>query len=802
MKIKLQGFGVYLKTILLHMKVFLCLMFVTVFYTNTVLAQTTYNGNGNSGFGDVVGSSTLEFSDDGTTITGVFTKGSGDFNDAMVVYISTGAAGRSVIDGTVNDQGDNLRRAISSAGTDASDITFPPGFQATHAIAIDVTFGGLWSIPSSGSVGDNGLVYIKTVGNPANTTSASFTFSFDWSDIGLTGSDKFEFVITYLNPSNGFLSDEGYGDGLPTGNPGSANVTFTGFRNYPNYYVYNGTSWTPSNPDGVTQTARDASVESGNATLSNNTSLRDFTIETGAELNIGSSAVLNLSGNILNDGRFIFKSDASGSAQLGQFNGTMSGSGNYTTERFIPAGNNNRRVFRFLASPVNTANSIRMNWQEGALSNTDNPDPGFGTHITGSTVDGQNGFDGTISGNPSLLVFDNATQTWSSIDNTDVNSLQVGNGYNLFVRGDRSVDLTSASQTPTNTTLRATGSLVIGNVDLSADLASGDSEWSLLGNPYQAIVDFNAITFTGDINTNNLYIWNPNASTEGAYEIIDNTVPAQQMIQPGQSFFVQNSATVTTAPGIVYTEVAKNPSGMVTNVFDNSQIAIADLELFNSNNIKLDVLKFRFESGANNGIDDFDGGKLSNPTENLASENSNTILGIERRDIPQDNEIIPLFVNQYQFTQYELRLSLSNWDDNIDVYIVDSYLDTETLIDANQAYSFSVDSSIPESVASDRFSLKFDNTTLSVNDNTFAEGFSLYPNPSKDGMFSIKTQGLNSDNVQVKVYNLSGQEVLNQGFKTQPNGEVNINASILSTGVYLVELIQANQSFKSKIIIQ
>jgi hypothetical protein len=640
------------------------------------------------------------------------------------------------------------------------------------------------------------------VGNPANTTAASFTFSFDWSDIGLTGSDKFEFVITYLNSGNGFLSDEGYGDGLPTGNPGSANVTFTSFRNYPNYYVYNGTSWTPSNPDGVTQTARDASVESGNATLSNNTSLRDFTIETGAELNIGSSAVLNLSGNIVNDGRFIFKSDASGSAQLGQFNGTMSGSGNYTTERFIPAGNNNRRVFRFLASPVNTANSIRMNWQEGALSNTDNPDPGFGTHITGSTVDGQNGFDGTISGNPSLLVFDNATQTWSSIDNTDVNSLQVGNGYNLFVRGDRSVDLTSASQTPTNTTLRATGSLVIGNVDLSADLAPGDSEWSLLGNPYQAIVDFNAITFTGDINTNNLYIWNPNASTEGAYEIIDNTVPAQQMIQPGQSFFVQNSAMVTTAPGIVYTEVAKNPSGMVTNVFDNSQIAIADLELFNSNNIKLDVLKFRFESGANNGIDDFDGGKLSNPTENLASENSNTILGIERRDIPQDNEIIPLFVNQYQFTQYELSLSLSNWDDNIDVYIVDSYLDTETLIDANQAYSFSVDSSIPESVASDRFSLKFDNTTLSVNDNTFAEGFSLYPNPSKDGMFSIKTQGLNSDNVQVKVYNLSGQEVLNQGFKTQPNGEVNINASILSTGVYLVELIQANQSFKSKIIIQ
>ncbi|TKS57456.1 hypothetical protein [Mesohalobacter halotolerans] len=349
------------KTLSVHFKTLLFLTFIGLQSINLIKAQTTYNGNGNSGFGDVIGSSTLEFDDDGPSITGTFTKGVGDFNDAMVIYISTGTAGRSVIDSNVNDQGDPLRRAISSAGTDASDITFPAGFEATYAIAIDTGFGGLWSIPNSGTIGDNGLNFVSAVGNPSSNTQTSFSFAFDWSDIGLVTNDKFEFVITYLNSGNGFLSDEGYGDGLPTGNPGSGNVTFTSFRNYPNYYVYDGSSWSPSNPDGLTETARDASVESGNVSFSSSTSLRNLTIESSAELSIGSSAVLSLAGNLENNGSLVFESDASGSGQLDEFNGTVSGAGSFTTQRFIPAGDNNRRVFRFLASPIMTGNSIRMN---------------------------------------------------------------------------------------------------------------------------------------------------------------------------------------------------------------------------------------------------------------------------------------------------------------------------------------------------------------------------------------------------------------------------------------------------------
>lgn len=210
------------------------LLTLTLFIgVGTVFGQVTYNGNGNTGFGDPVGSSSLEFNDDGTTITGTFTKGSGDFNNHMVIYISTGSEGRSAIDGDVDDQGDDNRRAISSAGGDASVISFPSGFEATHGIAISTAFGGIWSIPSSGPVGNNQLGYVDVVGNPSSNTATSFTFSFDWSDIGLSGGDSFSFIITYLNGSNGFLSNEGFGQGLSGSNPGNSDVQFESYFSYP-----------------------------------------------------------------------------------------------------------------------------------------------------------------------------------------------------------------------------------------------------------------------------------------------------------------------------------------------------------------------------------------------------------------------------------------------------------------------------------------------------------------------------------------------------------------------------------------
>src|SRR6266478_4972155 len=69
-----------------------------------------YPGNGNTGFGGPIGQGSLTLNDDGTTISGTFSKGPNGFNDVLVLYIDTGA--NSGILGTANltDSGDGLRK--------------------------------------------------------------------------------------------------------------------------------------------------------------------------------------------------------------------------------------------------------------------------------------------------------------------------------------------------------------------------------------------------------------------------------------------------------------------------------------------------------------------------------------------------------------------------------------------------------------------------------------------------------------------------------------------------------------------
>ena len=196
------------------MKTKLLFTFLLVLSIQYVIAQVTYNGNGNSGFTGAVGQSSMTVNDDGTTITFNFTKGSGDFNDILVLYIDTGATGRNMIDSNVNDNGDPTRTAISNGDVDntASVITFPAFFEASYAIGISTGYGGLWSIPSTGSIGNNGLPHIVSVNSTMTVnTDATFSFDVDWIKLGLTNTDSFSFVGLYVS-GTAWNSDEGYGE--------------------------------------------------------------------------------------------------------------------------------------------------------------------------------------------------------------------------------------------------------------------------------------------------------------------------------------------------------------------------------------------------------------------------------------------------------------------------------------------------------------------------------------------------------------------------------------------------------------
>lgn len=202
-----------------------CAVLLILGITTSVNASL-YNGNGNTGYGGAIGQSTLEITDNGTTLQFDLTKGTGNLNDVFVIYMDTVAGGFASNVG-MNDQADNSRKAIAGCvSTTCTDITF--GFDADYAIAFDATNGGfLFGLATGSSLG-----FLESAGGAGAVSDSAFTFSVSMANLGLTpfSGDTVNYVGTYVsNFLTGVdLSNEGYGAGLPGTNPLSpASETFT-----------------------------------------------------------------------------------------------------------------------------------------------------------------------------------------------------------------------------------------------------------------------------------------------------------------------------------------------------------------------------------------------------------------------------------------------------------------------------------------------------------------------------------------------------------------------------------------------
>lgn len=566
-------------------------------------------------------------------------------------------------------------------------------------------------------------------------------------------------------------------------------------------YVYEAGSWSPGDPNGITNEFDVLVVKDGEATLNQEMVFLDLIVAPGATLKVEESIEVN--GNIIANGELIFVSNATTTGQLDTFTGIISGE--VEIQRYIPA----RRAFRFLSSAVSTSTNINSNWQEGAVNATDNPNPGFGTHITGSTT-GANGFDATPSGNYSLFTLNNAGQAWEPVTNTDVNTINAGTPYRLLVRGDRSIDVTSNSATPTNTTLRTTGSLHTGSLTVT-DLSSVENEFNFLGNPYPAAVDMNdLITASTNINPNFYYIWDPTlsgANGRGAYVTIDLPLgtnaagsAGNRYLQPGQAAFVTTLANG--AASLQFEETHKNVYTPLTSVFDISSqmdVRLYRAAAYAAGETPSDGLRFKFGEENTNAITSQDAPKFYNQDENLASSNDDRLWSIESRALPEEGESIPLFTNAYRTTDYVFEAQLTEVND-ITALLRDHFTGIDTQLENNQntLYAFNIDPDDPLSSASDRFEIVFEEL-LSTNDVRFGNGFVLFPNPAQ-GEINLATKGLQGDEVEVSISNVLGQAVYSATHTVNPNGQLTLNTTTLPQGMYVLKLSHNKGQFTAKFI--
>lgn len=237
--------------------------------------QTTYEGNGATGFGGVLGPGSMAISDDGSTInftlnlTGPLVVGGGI--NGVVIYVDNGSGGGISNTSQLNDDGDSNRRLISAYDSGGYDNNYAgngqvnraiinfsdlaagqPSFQPQVAISLSPLsysangyngtygFGGVWQLVNNTGPGDigTGAVGLPFLGpsNAAdgvlNGTGSGFTssgdtysFSIPLSVIGVTPGNSFEFYADLISVT-GYLSNESIGTSdAGSSDPGWGNVT-------------------------------------------------------------------------------------------------------------------------------------------------------------------------------------------------------------------------------------------------------------------------------------------------------------------------------------------------------------------------------------------------------------------------------------------------------------------------------------------------------------------------------------------------------------------------------------------------
>ena len=178
----------------------------------------SFAGNQNTSFGGAVGTGSLQVVNDSLgAINFTYTRGTSNFDNAIVIYIDSQAGGATSTSG-FNDTADGLRRAISGLdGTNRSTLNFAAGFGADYAIALNNSFAGLWSLSNPASFPFQ--VSAGLLPNSASQTETSYSFGITAADIGLTANsgDSFSFFSTYISDT-AFRSVETFGASY-TGSP-------------------------------------------------------------------------------------------------------------------------------------------------------------------------------------------------------------------------------------------------------------------------------------------------------------------------------------------------------------------------------------------------------------------------------------------------------------------------------------------------------------------------------------------------------------------------------------------------------
>lgn len=310
------------------------------------------------------------------------------------------------------------------------------------------------------------------------------------------------------------------------------------------------------------------------ATTFNNITLDNNLGTTASSGNLDIRGALTLTNGALNtNGLVTLISDALGTARIAPVTGG-SINGNMIVQRYIDAGATN---WRFLTSPVSGVDFEA--WDDDFVTT------GFvGSDFPSFSFISIQGYDETATGVSS--------NGWDPLTNSS-DPINAGAGFLVFC-GD---NLNGTQPF----TIDVEGPPYIGNVNIPVTYTSSggatEDGWTLVGNPYASVIDWDSPNWTKTNMNNAIYVWDPDNDQYASYISGVGTNNGDRYIASGQAFWVQANGT---NPVLEATENVKHDD--TTPFFD--QEAPKDLlrVTLNGNN-KFDEIVVRFKDGFQTGFE-------------------------------------------------------------------------------------------------------------------------------------------------------------------------------------------------------
>ena len=412
-------------------------------------------------------------------------------------------------------------------------------------------------------------------------------------------------------------------------------------------------------------------------------------------------------------------------------------------------------------------------------------------YLVSSPVEGQ-GIDAFV------LAEGLASGTGSNVGLSDYNNATPGYTYyqsgvsetGSFTSGDgRSIKLASTGDVSFAGTINTN--------DVILPMISNSNGFNLVGNPYPSYVagnenadgTNNILTInSANLTENTLWFWNQNTDS---YNQINQASAAFQ-IAPAQGFFLSASGSVN----LSITEAMQSHQGT-----DNFQRTTSRPEMnitITNGTASRDADIFFIDgttTGFDNGYDSSIFGGVPNEFAiytHAVANGSGRNLGIQ--SLPNnnyENMIVPVGVNAASGSAITIEASTNNFPEGLKIFLEDKQDNSFTLLDADANFNTTLENDLN---GIGRFYL---HTTQSVLNTTAAtlDNISVFKVNN-----SLRILGLQQGKASVKLFNISGRQVLNAAFES--NGTKDISLPRLAKGVYIVQLETAEGKLNKKIILE